>query len=114
MDTIYGRFSDQQLKDYKVKLHKEVFWLLLYKDPETKDKYQNVDFEQYFYNLMLEIDGLNTLLFYPYQIVRMMSILQAALKETRRKKFRYWLYRKLILDTHRLIDETWEVLENGL
>ena len=37
MDTIYGHFDDLQIEEYKEKLHKEMFWLLLYKDPKTKD-----------------------------------------------------------------------------
>ena len=63
MDTIYGHFDDLQIEEYKEKLHKEMFWLLLYKDPKTKDEFKNVDFEKYFINLMKKIDGLNTLLF---------------------------------------------------
>lgn len=83
MDTIYGHFDDLQIEEYKEKLHKEMFWLLLYKDPKTKDEFKNVDFEKYFINLMKKIDGLNTLLFYPVEIVAIMSLLQAALNETR-------------------------------
>ena len=47
MDTIYGHFDDLQIEEYKEKLHKEMFWLLLYKDPKTKDEFKNVDFEFY-------------------------------------------------------------------
>lgn len=39
MDTIYGHFDDLQIEEYKEKLHKEMFWLLLYKDPKTKDEF---------------------------------------------------------------------------
>ena len=41
MKTIYGHFDDKQFEDYKVKLHKDLFWLLLYKDPKTKDEFNN-------------------------------------------------------------------------
>ena len=41
MDTIYGHFDDLQIEEYKEKLHKEMFWLLLYKDPKTKDEFKN-------------------------------------------------------------------------
>ena len=44
--------------------------------------FKNVDFEKYFINLMKKIDGLNTLLFYPVEIIAIMSLLQAALNET--------------------------------
>lgn len=105
MDTIYGHFDDLQIEEYKEKLHKEMFWLLLYKDPKTKDEFKNVDFEKYFINLMKKIDGLNTLLFYHVEIVAIMSLLQAALNETRSDDFNYRSYRKLILDAHSLVDK---------
>lgn len=105
MDTIYGHFDDLQIEEYKEKLHKEMFWLLLYKDPKTKDEFKNVDFEKYFINLMKKIDGLSTLLFYPVEIVAIMSLLQAALNETRSDDFNYRSYRKLILDAHSLVDK---------
>lgn len=105
MDTIYGHFDDLQIEEYKEKLHKEMFWLLLYKDPKTKDEFKNVDFEKYFINLMKKIDGLNTLLFYSVEIVAIMSLLQAALNETRSDDFNYRSYRKLILDAHSLVDK---------
>lgn len=89
MNTIYGHFDDTQFEEYKEKLHKEMFWLLLYKDPKTKDEFKNVDFEKYFINLMKKIDGLNALLSYPVEIVSIMSLLQAALNETRIEEFNY-------------------------
>ena len=33
MKHLYGYFTDGQMENYKTKLHKDVFWLLLYKDP---------------------------------------------------------------------------------
>ncbi len=59
MDYLYGKFSDKQITEFKNKLHKKLFWLLLYKDPKTAQNYKNVDFAKYFVNLMKEIDGLN-------------------------------------------------------
>lgn len=105
MNTIYGHFSNLQIEEYKEKLHKEMFWLLLYKDPKTKDEFKNVDFEKYFINLMKKIDGLNALLFYPVEIVSIMSLLQAAFNESRSDDFDYRSYRKLILDAHSLVDK---------
>lgn len=106
MDTIYGHFDDQQFEDYKKKLHKDLFWLLLYKDPETKDKFKNVDFDKYFINLMLRIDGLNEILSYPVEIITIMSLLQAAWDKSRNgNDFDYQSYRKLILDAHHEVDK---------
>lgn len=105
MKTIYGSFDKDQFERFKTKLHKELFWLLLYKDPKTKEQYQNVNFEKYFDGLMRKINGLNELLFYPTEIVSIMSLLQAAFQETREESFNYLIYRKLILDAHSLVDK---------
>lgn len=94
-----------KLKNIRKNYTKKCFWLLLYKDPKTKDEFKNVDFEKYFINLMKKIDGLNTLLFYPVEIIAIMSLLQAALNETRSDDFNYRSYRKLILDAHSLVDK---------
>ncbi len=105
MKTIYGHFDDKQFEDYKVKLHKDLFWLLLYKDPKTKDEF-NVDFDKYFINLMLRIDGLNEILSYPVEIITIMSLLQAAWDEAHQDEdFDYQSYRKLILDAHHEVDK---------
>ena len=105
MKTIYGHFDDKQFEDYKVKLHKDLFWLLLYKDPKTKDEF-NVDFDKYFINLMLRIDGLNEILSYPVEIITIMSLLQAAWDEAHQDEdFDYQSYRKLILDAYHEVDK---------
>ena len=105
MQSIYGHFDDEQMENYKVKLHKELFWLLIYKDPKTRDEYSNVDFNKYFDGLMRRINGLNELLFYPTEIVAIMSLLEAALIESKKVDFDYKVYRKLVLDAHSLIDK---------
>ena len=108
MEHEYGSFDKKQFNEYKKKLHKKLFWLLIYKDPETKEEYPDVTsdvFEKYFTNIMYEISGLNRLLFYPVEICSMLSILEAALNETQKVDFDYKAYRKLILDAHALIDK---------
>ena len=105
MQNIYGHFDDEQMENYKVKLHKELFWLLIYKDPKTRDEYLNIDFNKYFDGLMRRIDGLNKLLFYPVEIVSIMSLLEAALIESKKVDFDYQAYRKLVLDAHSLVDK---------
>ncbi len=105
MQHLYGNFSEQQIKEYKIKMHKEMFWLLLYKDPETKDQFKNTNYEKYFIGLMKKLDGLNTLLLCPVEIVSILSLLQAAYNETKKEEFDYQSYRKLILDAHSLVDK---------
>lgn len=104
----YGEFSETQLDEYKTKLHKKLFWLLIYKDPNTKDQFPNVDdqaFEQYFNHVMHEINGLNSLLLYPVEICSIMSLLESALAISKEKDFNYKTYRKLVLDAHALVDK---------
>ena len=104
MEYLYGTFSDEQFEKYKVKLHKELFWLLLYKDPSMGDKYSNVNFDKYFDGLLRKLNGLNRLLSYPTEFVNMMAVLEAAKIETEKSEFDYKIYRKLILDAHTLVD----------
>ena len=105
MEHLYGYFTDGQLENYKTKLHKDVFWLLLYKDPEKNGDFLSVDYNKYFNNLMLRINGLNELLSHPTEIVEMMSVLEAALMETQKESFNFRTYRKLLFDAHSLIDK---------
>lgn len=105
MNHKYGHFNNEQMEKYKVKLHKDLFWLLIYKDPKTKEEFANVNFDKYFDGLMRKINGLNELLFYPVEIVTIMSLLEAALIETRKEDFDYLAYRKLVLDAHAQIDK---------
>lgn len=106
METKYGHITDQTVADYKKKLHKKIFWLLLYKDPQTADKYKYVDFDHYFTNLMKEIIGLQGILAQnPGELIELMSILQAAYNETQAAEFNYHTYRKFVLDAHTLVDK---------
>ena len=105
MEHLYGTFSETQLEEYKVKIHKELFWLLLYKDPKTCEKYKEINYDKYFVGVMNKMNGFNELLFYPVEIVSIMSLLQAAFQESQKEKFDYRVYRKLILDAHTLVDQ---------
>lgn len=105
MEYLYGKFSDAQVAEFKSKLHKKLFWLLLYKDPKTAQNYTSVDFPKYFVNLMKEIDGLNELLCYPEPIIDICCKLQAAYRESCNEQFDYQVYRKFVLDAHNLVDK---------
>lgn len=105
MEYSYGTFSKEQFDKYKVKLHKELFWLLLYKDPAMGDKYKDVQFDVYYDGLLRKLNGLNRLLSYPPEFIEMMSLLEAAKIETEQPEFNYKIYRKLILDAHTLVDK---------
>lgn len=105
MEHKYGYFDDEQFEAFKSKLHKEMFWLLLYKDPKTADQYSHVDFSKFFDGLMRRINGLSSLLFYPPEMIGIMSNLEAARLETKEEDFNYLNYRKLVLDAHALLDK---------
>lgn len=105
MQHKYGYFEDYQVDNYKVKLHKELFWLLLYKDPETKESFPHLNYDKYFTGLMKKLNGLNELLMFPVEMVSIMSLLEAAYIETQKECFDYKSYRKLILDAHNLVDK---------
>ena len=109
MNSKYGNFTTEQLLEYKKKLHDKLFWLLLYKDPNTKDEFGEVDFDRYFDLLMKELNGLGDLLLRPTGLVEMLSILEAALAESKKTQFNYRTYRKFVLDAHNLLDRMgWE------
>ena len=104
MTTLYGELDAEQLAEYKDKLHKKMFWLLLYKDPDTCAQYEYVNFDKYFKSLMQEINGLNDILMRPAELIETMTLLQAAYNETTNQTFDYGKYRKFVLDAHNTLD----------
>ena len=95
--TKYGYYSSSQISAVKQSLRKAIFFLLLYVDPQTKDDYPNVDVEDAFRNLMLRLNGLNSILLEPPELVDTMCYLEAA-RQLLDSNFDFSLYRKLILD----------------
>lgn len=96
----YGNFNEAQMSENKKYLRKQIFFLMLLLDPDNQDKdeYKNIDIDAAFLNLQKEIDGLNSLLSYPKEIVSIASLLEAAFLEFKKEDFNWNLYRKLILD----------------
>lgn len=115
MTSKYGDFTSEQMQEYKKKLHDKLFWLLLYKDPNTANDFKDVDFDRYFETLMKELNGLGDLLLHPVGLIEMLSILEAARIESKETQFNYKTYRKFVLDAHNLLDRMdWEVTTDGL
>jgi len=96
--TKYGTFESKQIRENKETMRKQIFFLLLLADPKTKDQYPDVNICLAFDNLMYKIDGFNSLLCYPSELVEIMSILEEARKELDEPEFNFEKYRKLILD----------------
>lgn len=94
----YGEFETQQVEDVKNFMRKQIYFLLLYVDPNTKDEYPDVNVESAFNNVLTKLSGLNELLFYPTELVIVLSLLEQALIEFKNPNFSFGVYRKLILD----------------
>lgn len=94
----YGEFSNNQITEVKQNLRKHIFFLLLIADPKTKDEYLNIDVISTFDSELTKLGGMNSLLFEPPELVKIMSLLEAALIEYKKDNFNFNKYRKLILD----------------
>lgn len=94
----YGEYSKNQILSVKTYIRKSIFFLLLYVDSNTKEIYQGVDVENAFQSLQLKLNGLNSILLEPPELVIVMSLLESALMEYKKDNFNFKVYRKLILD----------------
>lgn len=92
------KFTAEQIESEKKLLQKKIFYLLLIVDPETADKYPNVDVKAAFEDLFSDIDGLNEIFSFPAEMVNIAKKLAKALKLFESEDFQYKKYRKLILD----------------
>lgn len=98
METLYGSYSPAQIHSTKLIIRKAIFFLLLYVDPTTKDKYSNIDVAEAFRNLQYKLNGLNSILLEPPELVETMSLLESARLEYESECFQWKKYRKLVLD----------------
>ena len=98
IDGKYGSYSSAQIHSAKLSIRKSIFFLLLYVDPETSGEYPDIDVADAFRSLQLKLNGLNSILLEPPELVETMSILEAALNEFQSECFDWGVYRKLILD----------------
>ena len=90
----YGFLQSSQIVNIKEQLRKKIFFLLLIFDPSTKIEYEEIVPEDVFNY----INGLNSLLNYPNEIIEVMTLLESARLESQKEHFNYHNYRKLILD----------------
>jgi len=105
----YGEFTDEQLLTSLNKLRKEIFFLLLIADPQTKEEYSNINVDEAFENIMDKLEGLNEILFNPPKIVSVISLIERARIEVLNENFKFLRYRKLILDAGNEIVKLTEV-----
>lgn len=103
MDYKYGTFTDNQIAETKIYIRKKIFFLLLCVDPDTCEDYKDTNIQEAFNNILRELGGLNSILLYPTELVKAISLLEAARIEISRddfttKNFRRSAYRKFLLD----------------
>lgn len=103
MQYKYGEYTQEQVHDYKKKLHSLVHWLLIYKEQKSK----NLD--NYFNIVQSKLDGYDELVNHPDVMVEIMNLVESARLESKKEDYSHKLYRSLILDTHDLIDKLPEV-----
>lgn len=115
MDYLYGEFSDKQIKNAAMRMHKNIHRLLLYKDNLVTTKIFNSDeeFKRYFENILFKFGGLNTLLGHPEEMVFLMATLQAAYDIVDSPRYNYGIFRRAILDSHGYIKAMLEEVDNN-
>lgn len=96
MEYKYGTFEQSQIADMKEKLRKQIYFLLCIADPATAENY-DVDVTQAFMNVQYRLNGYNSLMNYPPEVVTVASLLEAALLNYQ-DNFNFAKYRKLVLD----------------
>lgn len=94
----YGEFDNNQIAITKQQMRKQIYFLLLCVDPETKCEYKDIDVNKAFDSLLRKFGGLNEILLRPAELVKIISLLEAALIEYNSEDFKFAVYRKLILD----------------
>ena len=97
MNYKYGECPMEQIQNLKTQMRKRIFFLLLCVDKDTEEKYRNIDVVSAIENLIVEFNGLNELLEYPPELLRVMSLLLAAKQEYKKEDFSFTEYRRLIL-----------------
>ena len=105
----YGEFTISQISLTKKKIRKQIFFLLLCADPKTKDEYGHINLHEAFEGLLYKLDGLNSILGEPQELVDIISLLEEAFIKYKEPQFDFKLYRKLILSAGSLTDDIKEV-----
>ena len=105
----YGNFTETQMLSTKELIRKQIFFLLLCVDPETKDNYTHVEVGEAFKGLLYKLDGLNSILGEPQELVDTISLLEEALIKYNEPELDFKTYRRLILNAGSLINNIKEV-----
>lgn len=98
MDCKYGTFTDDQVAEFKKRLHSKIHWLLIYK--ENDNRY----LDDYFQKVMKFLIGLNNVLNSNPIIIELMTVLQVAHDESKDPDCDFKTYRSSIFEAHNIID----------
>ena len=98
MEYTYGTFTQEQIAQTKTKIRKSIYFILLCCDPKTTGRYKDVNIKEAFLNLLYRLDGMNSVLCYPQEIVTVVSLLQRAYEEYLSPSYNFGICRKLLLD----------------
>lgn len=100
MDGLYGKITEQQLSEFKKRLHSKIHWLLVYKEEDSFD----VDYDAYFDELMKFIGSAGEVLRQDSITLEILTILKMAYGETVKDTFSHFKYRHYVLEAHNLVD----------
>ena len=106
MKYLYGNLSNYQVRETFKTLHGDIYKLLIYKDEtfKTKPFEKDEDYEKFFIKLLYRLGSLNVIFKYPVLMLKVITLLQACLIETRKDDFNYAFYRSMILDAQNCLD----------
>lgn len=90
--------STEGIVKYFEKLHKQIHWLLVYRE----ENFPLLD--NYYEFLLFQLTGLQTFIKDESRIMELIVLIQAARIEAAKPDYNHALYRKAILDAHSMID----------
>lgn len=106
----YGEFTQSQVADIKHLIQKKIFFLLIAVDPNTQERYKNVDVSAAFDDILRMLAGFNDLLNHPAEVVSISCRLKAALEEYQKGDlYDFKVYRRLILTAGKEVENIKEV-----
>lgn len=105
----YGEYTEFQISEFKKRIRKSIYVLLLSVDKNTSKQFEDSNIDAMFDSLLYELGGASNVLFHPSEIVEAVNLLERARLELISKDFRWKVYRKLILDAGACIGRIEEV-----
>jgi hypothetical protein len=97
MNYKYGHCPDTQISEVKEQMRKRIFFLLICADKDFEEKYKDINIPEAIENLLVEFNGLNEVLLFPPEMLRIMGMLTSAKNEYLKDDFNFQEYRRLVL-----------------